>query len=102
MESIRIWECIFAAALVSYLLRVLPLTLIHKPIQSPFIRSLFYYLPYATLAIMTVPSIFAVSSRPMAGMGALILGGMTAWFSSNLFLSAAVCSGAVLAVEMLL
>ncbi|MEE3452923.1 AzlD domain-containing protein [Dialister sp.] len=101
MESLRIWECIFAAALVSYLLRVLPLTLIHKPIENPFIRSLFYYLPYATLAVMTVPSIFTVSSRPLAGMGALVLGGLTAWISSNLFLSAAVCSGAVLFTELL-
>ena len=47
-------------ALVSYLLRVLPLTLIRKQIKNRFIKSLLYYLPYVTLAVMTVPAIFSI------------------------------------------
>ena len=45
--------------------------------------------------------IFSVTSNPLAGIAALILAGLTAWFSSNLFLSAAVASIAVLIVQML-
>ena len=58
-------------------------------------------IPYATLSVMTVPAIFSVTSNPLAGIAALILAGLTAWFSSNLFLSAAVASIAVLIVQML-
>ena len=36
-------------ALVTYLIRVLPLTLIRKPIKSVFLRSFLYYVPYVTL-----------------------------------------------------
>ena len=50
-NSIRIWECIFVLAAVSYALRVLPLTLIRKPIQNRFVRSFLYYIPYATLSV---------------------------------------------------
>lgn len=100
-NSIRIWECIFVLAAVSYALRVLPLTLIRKPIQNRFVRSFLHYIPYATLSVMTVPAIFSVTSNPLAGIAALILAGLTAWFSSNLFLSAAVASIAVLIVQML-
>ena len=40
-------------ALVSYAIRVLPLTLIRKPIKNQFIQSFLYYVPYVTLAAPT-------------------------------------------------
>ena len=50
-------------ALVSYAIRILPLTLIRKPIKNRFIQSFLYYVPYVTLAVMTFP---AMSTRPRA------------------------------------
>ena len=44
-------------AAVSYTIRVLPLTLIRKPIKNQFIQSFLYYVPYVTLAVMTFPAI---------------------------------------------
>lgn len=37
-------------ALVTYLIRVLPLTLIRREIKNQFLRSFLYYVPYVTLA----------------------------------------------------
>ena len=48
---------IFLIALVTYALRVLPLTLIRRPITNRFIRSFLYYVPYVTLTVMTIPGI---------------------------------------------
>ena len=42
---------------VTFLIRVLPLTLIRKQIKNKFIRSFLYYVPYVTLAVMTFPAI---------------------------------------------
>ena len=39
---------IFLAFAVIYAVRVLPLTLIRRPIRSRFIRSFLYYVPYVT------------------------------------------------------
>ena len=44
-------------ALVSYTIRILPLTLIRKPIKNQFIQSFLYYVPYVTLSVMTFPAI---------------------------------------------
>ena len=44
---------LFVMAATTYLIRVLPLTLIRKPIQNPFLRSFLFYVPYVTLAVMT-------------------------------------------------
>ncbi len=43
---------------VTYLVRAIPFTLMRRQIQSRFLRSLFYYLPYAVLSAMTLPAIF--------------------------------------------
>lgn len=44
--------------LVTYIPRVLPLTLFNRKINSTYIRSVLYYMPYAVLAAMTFPSVF--------------------------------------------
>ena len=41
---------------VTYLIRVLPLTLIRREIKNRTIRSFLYYVPYVTLAVMTFPA----------------------------------------------
>ena len=63
---------ILTAALVTYLVRVLPLTLIRKPIRSRFLRSFLYYVPYVTLAVMTFPAIVQATEQPIAGAAALV------------------------------
>ena len=46
---------------VTYLIRVLPLTLFNKPITNIYVRSFLYYIPYVTLAVMTFPTILYLS-----------------------------------------
>ena len=58
-------------ALVSYAIRILPLTLIRKPIKNQFIQSFLYYVPYVTLAVMTFPAIVEATQSPVAGAVAL-------------------------------
>ena len=58
---------ILIMALVTYLVRVLPLTLIRKEIKNITVKSFLYYVPYVTLAIMTFPSFLSAilhSHRP--------------------------------------
>lgn len=45
-------------ALVTYLIRVLPLTFFNKKVKSRYLRSFLYYVPYAVLGGMTFPHIF--------------------------------------------
>ena len=43
-------------ALVSYAIRILPLTLIRKPIKNRFIQSFLYYVPYGHCCKMREPT----------------------------------------------
>ena len=53
---------IIVMAVVTYLVRVLPLTLIRKEIKNTFIKSFLYYVPYVTLAVMIFPAIIRCNS----------------------------------------
>ena len=44
-------------ALVTYLIRMLPLALIRRQMNSTFVKSFLYYVPYAPLSAMTFPAI---------------------------------------------
>ncbi|MDD2534184.1 MAG: AzlD domain-containing protein [Eubacteriales bacterium] len=60
-------------AAVTYIPRALPLILVRGKIESHFVRSFLYYVPYAVLASMTVPAIFGATDSPWsAGAGFLI------------------------------
>ena len=91
---------ILTAAVVTYLVRVLPLTLIRKPIRSRFLRSFLYYVPYVTLAVMTFPAIVQATEQPIAGAAALVAGIIIAWRGGGLITAS--CCGVAFAAELLL
>ena len=93
---------ILVMALTTLCVRVLPLTLIHKPIKSQFIRSFLYYVPYVTLAVMTFPAILQGTQTPISGAIALIVGIVAAWKGFSLFNVAIVCCAMVLLSELIL
>ena len=88
--------------LVTYLIRVLPLTLIRRQITNPTIRSFLYYVPYVTLAVMTFPAILSATQSPISGWIALGTGLVIAWFGGNLFQVSVACCAVVFLVELLL
>jgi len=93
---------IFVVALTTYLIRVIPLTLLRRPIKNKFIRSFLFYVPYVTLAAMTFPAIIYSPESMTAGILALVTGILTAWFGGNLFVVALSCSAVVLLAELIL
>ena len=80
-----VYAYILLMALVTYAIRVLPLTIFRKPIKNRFVKSFLYYVPYITLAVMTFPSITEATSRPLYGALAFAVGLLLAWFNGNLF-----------------
>ena len=96
------WIYILVAALVTYLIRVLPLTLIKRPIENKFVRSFLYYVPYVTLAVMTFPAIVYATGDPVSGLIALAVGVVASWFGANLFQVAVFCCLAVFAAEYIM
>ena len=87
----RIYLYILVMAGVTYLIRVLPLTLIRKEIKNTYIRSFLYYVPYVTLAVMTFPSILEATRSPVSALAALITGILAALAGGGLLKVSAAC-----------
>ena len=99
-HSIPVYIAIMAG--VSFLIRVLPMTLIRRPIRSRFIRSFLYYVPYVTLAVMTFPAIIDSAPNLLSGLLALVAGIALAWSGAGLFPVAVTCSGIALLLQLVL
>ena len=87
---------------VIYAVRALPMTLIRRPIQSTFIQSFLYYVPYVTLSVMTFPAIVDATQSPIAGVLALVVGVVAAWLGAGLMPVAVLCCMAVFLCELIL
>ena len=81
----NIYIYIACMAGVTFLIRVLPLTLIRKEIKNKTLRSFLYYVPYVTLAVMTFPAILHATQSPIAAAVALVAAILLAWFGRSLF-----------------
>lgn len=98
----NIYVYIFAMALTTYLIRVLPLTLMRKPIRSRFLRSFLYYVPYTCLTAMTFPAILSSTASIISGAAALAVAVALAYRGKSLIVVAMCSSAAVLLTEAIL
>ncbi len=98
----NIWMYILIMAGTIYLIRALPLALIRRRIQSPFIRSFLYYVPYVTLAVMTFPAILSATGSVWSGVAALAVGVVLAWRGAGLLTVSVTACAAVFLLEMFL
>lgn len=85
---------------ITYLIRVLPLTLIRKEIKNKTLRSFLYYVPYVTLAVMTFPAILHATQSPIAAGVALVAAILLAWFGQGLFAVAVASCVTVFVLEL--
>ena len=60
---------IAVTALVTYLLRVVPLVLLRRPLRNPYFVALLEYLPYALLSAMIFPDVFYATDPAAAFPG---------------------------------
>ena len=89
----NVYLYILVMAGVTYLIRLLPLTLIKKEIRNVYIKSFLYYVPYVTLSVMTFPAILHATASVWSGAAALAVAVLLAWKRKSLFqVSLAACA----------
>ena len=80
---------------VTYLIRMLPMTVFRREIKSVFVRSFLYYVPYAVLAAMTFPGILFSTGDIRTALAGLAVAVAMAWKGCSLL---TVAIGACVAV----
>ncbi|MBQ8515751.1 MAG: AzlD domain-containing protein [Ruminococcus sp.] len=90
--SVAIYIAIMAG--VTYLVRMIPFTLMRKKIQSRFLRSFLHYIPYAVLSAMTLPAIFYSTGNMITSIAGTIVAVVLAYLNLPLIVVALAASGA--------
>lgn len=94
-----IYLYILVMALVTYLIRMIPLTVFRKKITSPFVCSFLYYVPYSCLTAMTVPAIFYATNNIVSAIVGVAVAVILAFYRRSLVTVAAGACVAVFIVE---
>lgn len=87
---------------VTYLIRMLPFTLFRKEIKSPFFKNFLYYVPYAVLSAMTIPSIFYATGSLLTAAVGTITAAVLAFYRKPLIVVALAAAAAAFLTDVLL
>ena len=89
-------------AIVTYLIRVLPLTLIRREIKNVTLRSFLYYVPYVTLSVMTFPAMMEATNSQWSGLAAFVAAVFLAWRGFSLVSVAVAACVLVFVIELVI
>lgn len=87
---------------VTYLIRMLPLTVFRREIKSVFVKSFLHYVPYAVLAAMTIPAVLESTGDIRTAAVGLAVAAVMAWRGHELLTVAIAACIAVAAAQGLL
>ncbi len=98
MNVTQMLICLAIMAGITYLIRVLPITVLRKKITSVFIKSFLFYVPYAVLAALTFPAIFTATGNIVTSVVGTMIALIFAFFDLGLIVIAiGAVAGALLA-----
>ena len=98
----KIIVCILIMALVTYIPRVLPITIFRKRIENRFVQSFLAYMPYAALSAMTFPEILYSTGNLISGIVGAAVALILAFFRKSLLTVAIAGAAAALICEQAL
>ena len=100
-KAMPFFAYLLATAGVTYLVRMVPFVLFKKKIKNKFLNSFLYYVPYAVLAVMTIPGIFYSTSSMTSAIVGCIAGVIVAYFEKSLLTVAVVSCITVFLTELI-
>ncbi len=89
-------------AVVTYLIRMLPMTAFRRPIRSRFFQAFLTYIPYAVLGAMTFPEVLYSTGDLRTAAAGVAVAVILAWRGKSLLTVAIAACAAVAAAQGLL
>ena len=102
MSTEKLLIYVLIMALVTYVPRVLPVTIFRKPIKSQFIKDFLEYMPYAVLGALTFPEIFYSTGDFTSALIGTLVALFLAYLNKGLVVVAIAAICAVFAAKMFL
>ena len=97
----RTYMYILVMALTTYLIRVVPITLLRKEITNRTFRSFLTYVPYVTLSVMTFPAILEMTESVWISWAGFLAAMILAYHKVSLFVVSLGCCALVFVLQLL-
>ncbi|MDY4898881.1 MAG: AzlD domain-containing protein [Eubacteriales bacterium] len=101
-DTLMICGYLLVMAGVTYLIRALPLVAFRRTIRSAYLRSMLFYLPYAVLSAMVLPSVFSSTGSVVTAAAGFVAAVVLAFFGRSLIVVALGASATAFAVGFLM
>lgn len=101
-NAVYLFWSVAVMALVTYMIRMLPLAAFRKKIKSKFVMNFLYYVPYAVLSAMTIPAVFYSSNSLLSAAAGFVVAALLAFFEKGLLLVAVCACGGVFVTELIM
>lgn len=101
MSTAYLLTGIAVMALVTYLIRALPMVIFRRKITNVRVRSFLYYVPYAVLSAMTFPAIFSSTGTYASAAAGCAAAVILAYMKKGLLTVAVGAAAAVFFVQMI-
>ena len=102
MDNTKFLIYLVVMAGVTYLVRMVPLVLVNKPIKNKYVLSFLYYVPYTVLSVMTVPAIFYATDSYVSAIVGFVVAVIAGFLKWSLVQVAVFSSLAVLVTELVM
>ncbi len=89
-------------ALVTYLIRLIPLLLFNKKITNRYVLSFLYYIPYSILTVMTIPAIFYSTGHILSTVVGFVAALLAAYKGKSLLVVTILTCLSVFIIELFL
>lgn len=99
MSTGYIIKGIIVMAVVTYLIRMLPMVIFREKITNPRLKSFLYYIPYAVLSAMTFPAIFSSTGSKISAAVGCVVAILLAYFRKGLLIVAVGAAAAVFVTQ---
>lgn len=96
-----IFSAIAAMALVTYLIRMLPMVIFRKKIKNKWVQSFLYYVPYVVLAAMTFPGVFTSTGSVWGAVLGCAAAIILAYFKNGLLTVAIGAAGVAFVIQLM-
>jgi len=84
MDNATFFPYVGVMAIITYLIRMLPMAVIRGRIRSRFLQSFLHYVPFAVLGAMTFPSVFYCTGNLAGTLCGLVAALWLGWMNRGL------------------
>lgn len=88
MNNSKALIAVLVMAVVTYLIRAIPLTVVRGKIRSPWLQSFLYYVPYTVLGAMVFPAILYSTGNIYGASAGFVVAMILAFSKQNLLVVA--------------